>query len=99
MSFTVTWVCEGCERKFVGTADHLVDAIQALCHSAPPDHSGDLGKELAALDRKTQEIEGLGAVLTALGLKPEDVEIMEPLSMEQFRAMMRGERPPEKSDG
>jgi hypothetical protein len=96
VKFTVTMECEGCEQRFVGQAEHLVDAVTGMVGSAAEaDHAGGpMNQELEALATKADDVNAVGSVLDALGLKPGDVQIMEPISMDQLRAMLRGEGPP-----
>ena len=75
--------------EFVGQAEHLVEAVQALCSSTPDDHMKPLSVELAALDKKAHQVEMTGGVLLTL-------EGLTPLTQEQFEALTQGKfKPPE----
>lgn len=79
MKFTVTMECEGCGQKFVGQAEHLVDAVGHLVMSATEgDHAGGpLNQELGALASKAQDVNAVSEVLGALGLEEGQVVVMD----------------------
>jgi hypothetical protein len=79
VKFTVTMECEGCGEKFVGQAEHLVDAVTGMVGSAAKgDHAGGpMNLELEALAGKAGDVNAVGSVLEVLGLNPSQVVVMD----------------------
>lgn len=95
MKFIVTMECEGCGQKFVGSAEHLVEAVGHLVMSATEgDHAGGpLNQELEALAGKASDVNAVSEVLGVMGLEPGQVVVMD--KSELIEHLKKREKPDE----
>jgi hypothetical protein len=93
VKFTVTMECEGCGQKFVGQAEHLVDAVGHLVKSATEgDHAGGkMNQELEALAAKAQSVNKVNDVLGALGMSPSQVVVMDKADLIEHLKKLEGD--------
>ena len=104
MRFTVTMECS-CGKKIAGQGGSLVSAIEAFAASGDDEthHMEQVASELKGLEEKASRvtmIEGMAdAVGKVLGVDPAHVQIMRPMTQEQFEAFLRGEFKPGAPDG